>query len=83
MATMRLNPMRPQPWIKHLQAYKQFSGLNTVDSENFLGDNELVELVNMDLGERGAVRRRSGIVHHKRRPIWADVKGKFWGDLNG
>lgn len=79
---MARQPMRPEPWLKHMEAYRQFFGLNTVDSEGFMADSEVMDLVNMDLRERGSIRRRHGIVHHKRRAIWGDIKGKTWGDLN-
>lgn len=64
-----------------METYNQFMGLNTVDSEGYMGDNELIDLTNMELRDRGSIRRRSGIVNHTRRAIWGDIKGKNWGDL--
>lgn len=78
---MGVQNMRPEPWLKHMIDYTRFSGLNTVDSEDILNDYEVVDLVNMDLVERGSVRRRCGIVHHKRKFLWGDITGKTWGEL--
>lgn len=64
-----------------MESYREFYGLNTVDSNNTMLDSEMVDLVNIDLRERGSIRRRSGIVHHLRSPIWADITGKTWGEL--
>lgn len=73
--------MRPEPYLKQMEAYQQFLGLNTVDAETYMEDSELTDLLNIDLIERGALRRRSGIVPHKRKGLWSDIAGKKWGDL--
>lgn len=74
--------MRPEPWVKHMESFDSFSGgLNTVADQTKLLNTELREIVNRDIGERGSLKRRHGLVHHERRGIWADVKGKTWGEL--
>lgn len=69
------------PAAKHMQVYQGFVGMNTSDNEVSMRDQEMVELVNMDLDERGSLRRRTGIRAHTRRAIWGDIKGENWGDL--
>lgn len=55
--------MNPQPWRKNMEAYQDFSGgLNTKDFDDTLQNNELTELVNISLGERGSLKRRHGMV---------------------
>lgn len=75
--------MRPQPWIKHIETYTDFSGgLNSVTDSTKMLDKEVAELVNMDISPRGTLRRRTGMVYHQRKGIWADIKGQTWGYLN-
>lgn len=78
---MARQPVRPEPYLKHMEGYNTFRGLNTVDSESQMTDAELVQLKNIDLKERGTLKRRNGIRNHTRRAIWGDIKGKTWGDL--
>lgn len=49
------------PSRKHIEAYQDFSGgLNTMSSNDNMKDNELSYLQNVDLGERGSLKRRKG-----------------------
>lgn len=73
--------LRPEPYLKHMYSYRKFDGLNTVDAENQMTDEELINLTNIDLGERGSLRRRSGIKNHTRKALWGDIAGKTWGQL--
>lgn len=74
--------MNPKPWVKHLDVYTDFSGgLNSVTDHTKMADKEVAVLVNMDISPRGTPRRRRGMVHHRRSALWADVKGKMWGQL--
>lgn len=53
--------MYPDPSRKHMEVYHNFSGgLNTVTSNDNLDPSELTNLVNIDLGERGSLKRRNG-----------------------
>lgn len=75
--------MYPQPWVKHLEVYQDFSGgLNSVTEHSKMKDIEVADIVNMDISPRGTLRRRTGMVNHKRNAIWGDIKGKTWGELN-
>jgi hypothetical protein len=59
--------MRPVPYLKNMEAYNDFSGgLNTVTSNDNLRNNEFADLENVDLAERGSLKRRSGMVAHIR-----------------
>lgn len=78
---MARQPMNPQPYLKHMESYTYFQGLNTVDNDQQLTEAELIQLKNIDLIERGTLKRRNGIRNHTRRAIWGDIKGKTWGDL--
>lgn len=74
--------MRPEPWLKHMESFDNFSGgLNTIAEDTTMAENEVPLIVNTDIGERGSVSRRHGMTHHIRRPIWGDIKGKTWGEL--
>lgn len=54
---------RPQPHLRHMHVYQSFDGgLNTVDANEKIGDHELQDLTNVDLGERGSLKRRHGMV---------------------
>lgn len=79
---MPREPMRPEPYLKHMMSYRQFDGLNTVDSEHQMTDAEVLDLVNVDLGERGSFRRRHGIKHHQRELLWGDIGSITWGQLD-
>ena len=49
------------PSRKHIETFQNFSGgLNTVSSNVNVADHELTELKNVDLGERGSLKRRKG-----------------------
>ncbi len=66
------------PSQKHLEVYYDFSGgLNTVTSNDNLQDYELTRLVNMDLGERGSVKRRTGVVKQLEAPVNGVGQGYF------
>lgn len=81
---MAKQPMRPEVSLKSMESFDTFNGgMNTVADQTNLGDNEVRLLVNRDIGERGSLKRRHGLTHHVRKPIWSDLKGKTWGDLNG
>lgn len=76
--------MRPQPWLKNIEIYRDFSGgLNTTEGSLKMNDNEVAELVNMDITPRGTLQRRSGMETHSRSTLWGDIKGQTWGQLNG
>jgi hypothetical protein len=75
--------MRPQPWVKHMDAQMSFAGgLNTVADVTTMANSELSDISNMDISPRGAVTRRTGIKNHRRSAIWGDIKGFTWGGLN-
>jgi hypothetical protein len=77
--------MRPIPYEKHMEAYNDFSGgLNTVSSNDNLKDNEFPELMNVDLGDRGTVKRRNGMTvptSYARQTTWEDVYSMKWSDI--
>jgi hypothetical protein len=51
-----------EPWKKHLEVYTNFSlGLNTVTSHDNMLNEELSDIDNMDLADRGALKRRYGM----------------------
>lgn len=76
--------MRPQPWLKNMEGYTDFSGgLNTQADYTKMMDSEMADISNMEITPRGSLARRTGIVHDKRRATWGDIKGYKWGDLNG
>ena len=53
------------PWEKKLEVFHDFSGgLNTVSANESMRDNEMTDLVNIELAERGALKRRHGMVKH-------------------
>jgi len=71
---MARQPMRPDSWLKHMEAFKSFvGGMNTTDPESAMSDAEVVELVNMDISDRGALTRRTGMRDHFREMIWRDL----------
>jgi hypothetical protein len=78
--------MYPQPYRKQMEAYNNFSGgLNTVTSNDKLLDQELVNLENIELSERGSLKRRTGMVfmsHLQKTTTWSDIGGKKWSELN-
>ncbi len=75
--------MRPQPWVKNIETYRDFSGgINSVTDSTKMDDKEVFDMVNMDVSPRGTLTRRTGMVYHQRKAIWADIKGQTWGDLN-
>lgn len=70
--------MSPVPFKKHMEAYNNFSGgLNTVSSNDNLKDNEFPDLINVDLAERGSVKRRQGMVSHLTSPASGRGQGYF------
>lgn len=61
------------PARKHIEQYQDFSGgLNTMSANDNIRDEELVRLENIDLGERGALRRRKGL---KSKPMTYEDEG--------
>jgi hypothetical protein len=69
---------RPKPHIKHMEAYKNFSGgLNTVTSNDNLKDSEATDLINVDLGDRGSLKRRFGMLQHLASPVLGGGQGYF------
>ena len=76
--------MRPQPWLKNIEIYRDFSGgLNTMEGFVKMNDNEVAEISNMDITPRGTLQRRSGMEPHTRATLWGDIKGMTWKELNG
>jgi hypothetical protein len=77
--------MKPTPYEKHMEGYNNFSGgLNTVTASDNMNDSEMLDLTNVDLGERGSLRRRTGMSvpdNHLRTATWRDVGPKRWSDL--
>lgn len=77
--------MYPQPWRKNMEAYRDFSGgLNTVTTSDKLADNELMNLENIDLSERGSLKRRTGIVsvsYLLKVTKWSDIGAKKWSEI--
>lgn len=74
----RRQNMRPQPWVKHMEAYDNFSGgLNTATTNDNLKTSELRRLINIDLGDRGSLRRRYGMVRHRTSAQQGKGQGYF------
>lgn len=66
------------PYVKHLEVFNDFSGgLNTVTTNDRLRTNELPDISNMDLGERGSLKRRAGMVTHLTNPVSGTAQGYF------
>lgn len=56
---------KTQPYMKHLEVFNDFSGgLNTSTTNDKLRDNELTDITNMNLGDRGSLKRRGGMYLH-------------------
>jgi hypothetical protein len=67
----------PAPWKKHMEAYNDFGGgLNTVTSNDNLRVDECPDLINVDLGSRGSLARRYGMVAHLAKPALASGLGQ-------
>jgi hypothetical protein len=67
-----------EPWRKHLEVFSNFmGGINTMSSQDNMSDQELTNLVNMDLGERGSVSRRNGMVKEVDLPVKGKGQGFF------
>ncbi len=83
---MTRQPTNPKPYQKQMESYNNFSGgLNSVTSNDNLKNSEFPELSNMDLGERGSLKRRTGTVLHlipqETTTKWSDIGGKKWSEL--
>jgi hypothetical protein len=66
------------PSQKHLEVYYDFSGgLNTVTSNDNLENYELTKLVNMDLNDRGSIKRRHGMSKYLSSPVEGNAQGYF------
>lgn len=60
---MAKEPYYVQPWKKEMDAFQDFSGgLNTTVANSNLANNELADVNNLNLGTRGSLIRRSGMV---------------------
>ena len=68
-----------EAWQKHLEVYQDFSGgLNTTSAQDTMNDRELLEALNVDLDERGSLKRRSGMVSHLPAPLGSgETQGYF------
>lgn len=69
------------PGLKEFEAYMDFSGgLNTETSNERLGDNEFIQMQNVDLNTRGSVKKRTGrsIVTTTGMPTTAPTQGMFF-----
>jgi hypothetical protein len=62
-----------------MEAYKDFSGgLNTITTNDNMFDNEVLGgTVNVDLGERGSLKRRYGMTRHLTSPVVGLGQGYF------
>lgn len=73
------------PYVKHLEVFNDFSrGLNTVTTNDKLSVSELPVLTNMDLGDRGSLKRRAGMKTHlaSRGSIkWSAIGTMKWSEL--
>lgn len=76
------------PYIKHLEVFNDFSGgLNTVTTNDKLRNNELPNITNLDLGDRGSLKRRDGMVKHYGQDVqpeknsWTHFGSKKWSEL--
>jgi len=71
---MARQPARPESWLKHMEAFNDFSGgMNSMSPESAMADSEVAELVNMDISEKGTLSRRTGMRNHFREAIWRDL----------
>ena len=51
------------PFEKKMEVYQNFSGgLNTISAPDNMQDDELTDILNMDISERGSLKRRTGMV---------------------
>jgi hypothetical protein len=70
--------MNPVPYLKHMEAYQNFGGgLNTVASIDNLRNHELRDMANVDLAERGSLKRRTGMVNVFRPETEGKGQGYF------
>lgn len=66
------------PSKKHIESFLDFSGgLNTVSANVNVADNELTDLKNIDLGERGSLKRRKGYNVLSYDEIEGNIQGIF------
>lgn len=73
--------MRPESWLKHMGAFKNFiDGMNTMSPESAMKDSEVTELVNMNISERGTLTRRTGMRNHFRETLWVDLVDEQGGE---
>ena len=75
----------PQPWRKNMEAYNNFSGgLNSTTANDNLLDSEMTDLTNVDLAERGMLKRRNGMLaelHLIKLATWGDIGPKKWSEM--
>lgn len=51
-----------KPYDKKMEVFQSFSGgLNTMSAPDTMQDSELTDILNMDIGERGSLKRRYGL----------------------
>lgn len=68
----------PQTWLKKMMYFTDFSGgLNTTQANDTLSDSEFVKLENVDLSERGSLKRRFGHIKYADTPL-GNVQGVFF-----
>lgn len=67
-----------EPWKKHIEIFQNFSGgLNTMTSNDNLSVTELPNLNNVDLGERGSLKRRHGMKPYQQFAVTGTPQGFF------
>lgn len=75
---MARQPTNVKPYLKHMESYNNFSGgLNTVTTIENLRNNEFPDLTNIDLGERGSLKRRYGMKRVLDNPSQGLAQGYF------
>lgn len=78
MSRGRKQTMYPNPAEKHMIAYQKFhGGLNTVDANDNLQDHEFPNLINIDLSERGSLKKRAGFKATKTIATMGEFQGIF------
>lgn len=67
----------PQPYKKEMEIFQNFSGgLNTISPPDGMLDNELTDIMNQDISERGSLKRRHGMTKIRTLPTGA-TQGYF------
>jgi hypothetical protein len=69
---------RTRPYEKLMEVYQNFSGgLNTVSPPDGMLDNELTDMLNQDISERGSLKRRFGMRKLRDLPTTGKKQGYF------